>query len=201
MGRKRGGYRLIPILILFLAAVTITVCIYGLNSLSRQNIDKGDYNVSSSVPDGREILDSPAPLAQVTLDPTMRPIPTPSPRPSAFTIYAEGGKDHQAGETLRFYGTDTYSDVVYLYLSCMKSPISGGRLEDLQKPVVDRDAASFTRVNVSDDGSWEYFWTVPSSRPVLMFDLYNVIAAGEPRDKPHLDEASNWDMVTIKINE
>ena len=128
------------------------------------------------------------------------PTPSASPRPSAFTIHVEGGKDHRPGETLRFYGMDTDSDVVYLYLSCTKAPIYGGRLEDPQKPVIDRDAATFTLVNVSEEGSWEYFWTAPSSQPALMFDLYNVIAAAEPRDKPHLDEASNWDMVTIKIN-
>ncbi len=162
MGGKRGGRWLFPVMILFLAAVTITVCICGLNSLSPENIDKGDYNVSSSGQDSREIIDSPVPLAQDTPDPTMRPTPTPSPRPSAFTIYAEGGKDHRPGETLRLYGMDTYSDVVYLYLSCTKAPICGGCLDDLQKPVVDRDAATFTRVNVSEDGSWEYFWTAPS---------------------------------------
>jgi hypothetical protein len=200
MGEKRGGRWLFLIIIMFVAAVMIAICIYGLHSTSPPNIDKGDYNISSSGPDSHEIIGSPEPLAQDSPDPTMKPTPSPSPRPSAFTIYVEGGKDHRPGETLRFYGMDTYSDVLYLYLSCTKAPIDGGRLDNPQKPVVDRDAATFSRVNVSEDGSWEYYWTVPYGQPALMFDLYNVIAAAEPRDKRHLDEASDWDMVTVKIN-
>jgi hypothetical protein len=200
MGGKRGGRWHFLLLILFMTVVAITVCIYGLNYLSHQNTGKGDNNVSSSGRDAREIIDSPVPGAQETPDPTLRPTSSPTPRPSAFTIYAEGGKDHRPGETLRFYGMDTYSDVLYLYLSCMNAPIYGGRLDDPQKPVVDRDAATFTRVNVSEDGSWEYFWPAPGEKPTLLFDLYNVIATAEPRDKPHLDEAADWDMVTVKIN-
>jgi hypothetical protein len=60
----------------------------------------------------------------------------------------------------------------------------------MQQPVVDRNAATFIRVNVSEGGSWEYNWTVPSGSTALMFGLYNVIVSSEPRDKSHLDEAS-----------
>lgn len=40
----------------------------------------------------------------------------------------------------------------------MQAPINGGRLENVLMPVMDGDPATFTRVNVSDDGCWEYFW-------------------------------------------
>lgn len=199
MGGKRGD-RWLFLIFMFMAAVTITVCICGRDFLTPQDVGRGDYNVSLPGPDNHESIDTTQPLVQDAPGPTVKPSPVPSPRPSAFTIHADGGKDHRPGETLRFYGMDTASDVVYLYLSCMVAPIYGGRMEDMQKPVIDRDAATFTRVNVSEDGSWEYFWTASPGQPALLFDLYNVIAAAEPRDKPHLDEASNWDMVTIKIN-
>jgi hypothetical protein len=199
MGGKRGG-RWLFLMIVFVAVLAITFWTYGLDSRSPQNVGRGDNNVSLPGPDNGERMDTTGPLAQVTPDPTMLPTPSASPSPSAFTIHVEGGKDHRPGDILRFYGIDTDSDVLYLYLSATMAPIYGGRMEDPKKPVVDREAATFTPVNVSEDGSWEYFWTVPSSRPVLMFDLYNVIAASEPRDKPHLDDAGDWDMVTIKIN-
>jgi hypothetical protein len=132
---------------------------------------------------------------------TPTPRATPTPWSSALTIYVDGGKDHKPGETLRFYGMSTRSGVIYLFISCTSAPVCGGRLDNLQKAVVDLDAATFIRVNVSEDGSWEYRWTVPGGRPALMFDLYNIIASAEPRDKSHLDEASAWDMVTVKISQ
>jgi hypothetical protein len=182
--------------------MTITGCICGFDSLTPHDITKAERNVSSpDTADGGSIGPT-EPVARGTPGPTILfpPVATPTPRPSSFTVYAEGGKDHRPGETLRLYGTDTYSDVVYLFISGMNAPISGGRLNDTQKPVVDGNAATFARANVSEDGSWEYEWAVPSGQPALMFDLYNVIATSEPRDKPHLDEAPAWDMVTVKIS-
>jgi hypothetical protein len=166
-----------------------------------QDIARGGNNVSPPGQDVGRSVNSTEPMPQYTPVPTVIPTPAPTSRPSAFTVYAEGGKDHRPGETIRLYGMDTCSDAVYLFISCTKTPISGGRLNDLQKPVVDRDNTTFTRVNVSKDGSWEYFWDIPCSQPTLLFDLYEVIAVTEPRDKPHLDEAANWDMVTVKISE
>jgi hypothetical protein len=128
------------------------------------------------------------------------PGPTPCRRPAEFTVHADGGKDHEQGETIRIYGVDTYSDTVYLFVSCMMAPVNGGRTDNVKLPVVDGDVKTFTRINVSEDGAWEYDWTPPRDQPMLMFDLYNVIAAAEPRDKPHLDDAPAWDMVTVKIS-
>lgn len=198
MGGKRGVCWPFPVVFVILAVVMIAGCICGLNSAAPQAIDKGDPNVSSPGLATQRSISPTEPLALDAPGPSM--VPAPTPLPSAFTVYAEGGKDHRPGETLRLYGTDTYSDAVYLYLSCTKAPICGGRLDDLQKPVVDLDNTTFTRVNVSQDCSWEYDWTVPSGQPALMFELYNVIAASEPRDKPHLDEALAWDMVAVKIS-
>jgi hypothetical protein len=205
MGGKRGVCMPFLAAFMIIAAMTIAGCICGLDSLVPQDISKAGHNVSSlDQADGRSIS-STAPVVRDTPYPTLMSAPapalTPSPGPSSFTVYAEGGKDHRPGETLRLYGTDTYSDAVYLFVSCMGAPISGGRLNDTRKPVVDMNAATFARVNVSEDGSWEYRWTMPSGKPALMFDLYEVIAVAEPRDKPHLDEAPAWDMVTVRISE
>jgi hypothetical protein len=172
-------------------------CVCGLSSPGQpgagNNTGPGNLTVPGSNPGASTPGAGPAVLATPT------PGPAPDSRQSAFTINVGGGKDHRPGETLRLYGMDTYSDAVYLFISGMKAPISGGRLENMQKPVADLDAATFTRVNVSEDGSWEYNWAVPSGKPALMFDLYNVIAASEPRDKPHLDEAPAWDLVAVRI--
>jgi hypothetical protein len=200
MGGKRGAGWFFLLMTLILVVVIFAGCICGLNSLAPQNIGNDDYNVSSSGPKNRESIGSPVLGAQDTHEPTITPTPAPTPRPSAFTIYAEGGKDHRHGETLRFYGMDTCSDVVYLFISGTNAPICGGCLENIRTPVIDSDPATFTRVNVSEDGSWEYFWTAPAGKPALLFDLYNVIVAAEPRDKPHLDEALAWDLVTVKIS-
>jgi hypothetical protein len=185
---------------MILAMVMIAGCLCGLNSPLLQDTGKGDYNVSPSGPDNPGNINSTEPVPPATPADTVMPTPSPTPRPSAFTISVEGGKDHQPGDTVRIYGVDTYSAVLYLLVSGTKTPISGGSLDNLQMSVVDGDADTFTRVNVNEDGSWEYNWTVPPGQPALMFDLYNVIASIEPRDKPHLDEATSWDMVTVKIS-
>jgi hypothetical protein len=198
MGSKRGADWLLLLALMIMAAVIVVGYIYGLNFPALQNIGKYGYNVSSHDPVTAGSIHVTEALPQDLADPAGTP--SPSPRPSAFTISVEGGKDHRPGETLHIYGMDTYSDAVFLYLSCTKAPVTGGCLGDIQKPVVDRDGATFTRVNVSKDGSWDYFWTAPPGQPALLFDLYNLIAAAEPRDKPHLDDASNWDMVTVKIS-
>ena len=121
--------------------------------------------------------------------------------PQAFSISVEGGKDHRPGETLRIHGVDTYSDILYLFVSGTMAPLDGGRLDNARKPVVDGDHTTFVLVNVSADGSWAYSWAVPAERPALAFDLYNIIATVAPRDKPHLDQSPAWDLVTIKIND
>lgn len=202
MDGDRCACRLFLATIMIIAVMAITGCICGLDSPAPYDTGKGDYNVSSPGQDVPGSVNLTEPPAQDTSDATVTPMPapTPTPRPSAFTIYAEGGRDHQPGETMRLYGMDTYSDAVYLFVSCTNAPICGGCLDNVQTPVIDRDAATFTRVNVSEDGSWEYFWTAPEGQPALMFDLYNVIATAEPRDKPHLDEAAGWDMITVKIS-
>jgi hypothetical protein len=204
MGGIKGACLTFMMAFMIVAAMTIAGCICGLDSLTPQDINKGERNISSpDTADGRSINPT-EPVAGGTPGPALKsdppPSPTPTSRPSSFTVYAEGGKDHRPGESLRLYGTDTYSDVVYLFISGVDAPISGGRLKDLEKPVNDLDATSFTRVNVSEDGSWEYYWDVPSGKQSLMFDLYEVIAVAEPRDKPHLDEAPAWDLVTVKIS-
>jgi hypothetical protein len=154
MGGKRGACRLLPATLVIMAAVTIAGCCGGLNSLMPQDIARGGNNVSLPGQDVGRSTNSTVPLAQVTPVPTVIPAPAPTSRPAAFTFYAEGGKDHCPGETIRLYGMDTCSDAVYLFISCTKTPISGGRLKDLLKPVIDRDNTTFTRVNVSKDGSW-----------------------------------------------
>jgi hypothetical protein len=199
MGGKRGVCW--PFLLtIVMAVMAFTGCICGPLSPAPHDIGGGYTNVSSPDLESPGIQNSTGPLAQDMPDATGTPTPAPTPRPSAFTVYVDGGKDHRPGETLRLYGMDTYSDTVYLFVSGTNAPIGGGCLDDVQKPVTDRDAVTFTRADVSEDGSWEYFWTAPGSQPALMFDLYNVIASAEPRDRPHLDEARAWDLVSVKIS-
>lgn len=188
--------RLCGILLLVIAGSLTCGCICGFSQPGQPvtgDIKAGDMAVPVENPDAG------TPRPEVSDFAISTPGPTPYRRPAEFTVHADGGKDHEQGETIRIYGVDTYSDVVYLFVSCMMAPVNGGRIDDVKLPVVDGDVKTFTKINVRQDGTWEYDWTPPRDQPALMFDLYNLIAAAEPRDKPHLDDAPAWDMVTVKI--
>ena len=141
----------------------------------------------------------PTPLNNSTPTPSPTPVPTPAPRPAEFTVHVEGGKDHKQGETLHLYGTDTSSGVVYLFVTGTLMPIQGGSLADPGTPVVDQEAGTFVRVNVSENGTWSYDWSPPANPSALLFDLYNVIAETAPRDGRHLDDGGPWDLVAVKV--
>jgi hypothetical protein len=182
-----------------LVAFSLTCgCICGLSPQEHHAGGNDDQSSGIDSPETGSVASVNMSESNGRASPTISPVPTS--RPPDFTMSAEGGMDHRPGERVRFYGIDTCSDVVYLFVSCTGAPICGGSLDDPKVPIIDRDTATFTRVNVSEDGSWEYFWTAPADPPELMFDLYNVIASAEPRDKPHLDEVAGWAMVTVKIS-
>jgi hypothetical protein len=186
------------IILLVIAGSLTGGCICGL-SRPGQPVT-GDNKTGDMILPGENPAVS-TPLPDVTVQATSTPEPAPYRRPPEFTVHAAGGKDHGQGETIRIYGVDTYSDVVYLFVSCMMAPVGGGRIDNVRLPVIDGDPATFVKVSVDDNGNWEYNWTPPRDQPTLMFDLYNLIAVAEPRDKPHLDDASVWDMVTVKISQ
>lgn len=201
MGGKRDACWPFLAIIMLAAMVTMTGCLCGSNSHTVQEAGNADDHATSTDTYNSGSIDSSVPVPSVTPAITVTPMTPPTPRPSAFTISVEGGKDHQPGETVRIYGVDTYSAVLYLFVSGMMAPLDGGQLDDAREPVIDGDPATFAMVNVSADGSWDYEWAVPAGRPALGFDLYNIIAASGPRDKPHLDQAAAWDMVTVKIRQ
>lgn len=192
MGGTSYAYRLIVFAILILLVAVTVGCICS-KGTAGPTVVKNELNSSpDDVTPGNSADKKPA-------NPVIAGLSSPTPRPPDFSLAIEGGKDHKPGKPLRLYGVNTYSDKVYLFVSGTNAPISGGRLNDTSIQVVDQSPGTFTEVNVEADGSWEYLWTPCYDSSALMFKLYNVIAVTEPRDSPHLGDATKWAMVTVKI--
>lgn len=88
------------------------------------------------------------------------------------------------GENVRIYGKNTDSKVTYLFI---KGPCQSCLGEDMELngPVENWQNTSFTRVNVTSKGDWEYIWYTRN----LQIDLgeYTIYAASMPNDAPALE--------------
>jgi hypothetical protein len=101
---------------------------------------------------------------------------------SAAPPYAVFGND------IPLSGTAPGNDFIYLFLTGPNLPADGISLVG-GTPVVTGNAASFTRVEVSTDGSWSYTWNSGSVGRVLDQGTYVIYAIQEPRSLPDLDDA------------
>lgn len=88
------------------------------------------------------------------------------------------------GETVRIYGTNTDSRYTYLFITGPCQSCAGEDME-LNGDVENWKASTFTRVNVSSNDEWEYFWYTRN----LQIDLgqYTIYATSMPNDAPALE--------------
>jgi len=93
------------------------------------------------------------------------------------------------GEEIPLRGTASGSTVVYLFLTGPNLPPEGIRL-DGGTPVTTGVSGSFTRVDVSTDGTWAYTWRTGSVGRVLDSGTYLVYIAEEPRSPADLGDAA-----------
>jgi hypothetical protein len=101
---------------------------------------------------------------------------------SATPIYAIRGED------IPLRGTAPGSALLYLFLTGPNLPNQGISLAG-GTPVETGAPASFTRVEVSTDGTWTYTWRTGSLGRILDPGTYTIYIVLEPRSRPDLDDA------------
>ncbi len=90
------------------------------------------------------------------------------------------------GETIRFSGSNTISDDVYLFMTGPNLPTAGGNLFDPRTPVVTGDTATFVIVDVGDDDTWALNWSTKYTD--IYPGTYTVYAAAAPESVDDLNE-------------
>ncbi|HOX35907.1 MAG TPA: MEMAR_RS02690 family S-layer glycoprotein [Methanoregulaceae archaeon] len=130
----------------------------------------------------------------------------------AVTITASGDGSYYLGEEVKFSGTNTETDTVYLFITGPNLPENGGSFvswsgvsglddcDDVNPPdceVVTNFPETFKVVDVDDDNTWSWKWgtaTVP-----LDAGTYTVFAVSDDVDKGDLDSQTAYGTVSIIV--
>ena len=76
----------------------------------------------------------------------------------AVTIVAAGDQTHYLGEKIKFSGTCTAGDTVYLSITSIDPHTQNRRLDQISIETIDNDQNTFVKVEVKEDKTWEYEW-------------------------------------------
>jgi len=130
----------------------------------------------------------------------------------AVTVTASGDGSYYLGEEVKFSGTNTETDEVYLFITGPNLPDNGGsfveggigsdgnacgEVNPPQCEVQTNVPTSFKVVDVDDDNTWSWKWgtaTVP-----LDAGTYTVFAVSSPTDKGDLNSQTAYGTVSIII--
>jgi len=119
-----------------------------------------------------------------------------------MTIVASTDGTSYTGETITLSGTNTESQITYLFIYGPNLNVEGAQIEgeDLNprsEPVINNDASTFEQVIVEGDGTWEWEWhtyNIP-----LDVGTYTIFAVSQPKSKSHLiDTAYATTSVNLK---
>ena len=100
----------------------------------------------------------------------------------SLTAGTSGTITGYVGGELVLTGTNTETGTTYLFITGPNLPASGGRLDNPGVAVTDGDPSSFTRVQVGDNGQWQYTWEIANIDP----GTYTVFAESDPRSLANL---------------
>ena len=116
-----------------------------------------------------------------------------------ITVSSPQGGAHILGEPVHISGTNTASNVTYLFLTCNGCSPAGSKpdgADPMNTPVRDGDAPAFTAVPVDTDGRWSWVW---DTKTIILPDgTYSVHALSSPRDADHLGSAI-FDSVSLNF--
>jgi len=112
------------------------------------------------------------------------------------TIVASGDQSYYLGEEVKLSGTNSETDLTYLYITGPNLPTAGGMLKSPHKEVINEQAASFDQADVQDDDTWEFKWQTANLE--MDAGTYTVYAVSAPRDANHLSDAQ-YDTVSLVI--
>ena len=112
------------------------------------------------------------------------------------SIVASGDQSYYLGEEVKLSGTDSETDITYLFITGPNLPKNGGMLKSPHKEVINDQAASFDQADVQDDDTWEFKWQTANLE--MDAGTYTVYAVSAPRDANHLNDAQ-YDTVSLVI--
>ncbi|MBN1166600.1 MAG: hypothetical protein JXA44_05640 [Methanospirillaceae archaeon] len=105
-----------------------------------------------------------------------------------------GDQSYAIGDIISFSGTHSEPGNVFLYLTGPNLPPNGGGLTHPFFQVIDGEPESFTRVDSTDTGSWEYEWD--SAHAGLDPGVYMVFVSDTPVGADSRIQR-NWDCVSF----
>jgi len=112
------------------------------------------------------------------------------------TIVASGDQSYYLGEEVKLSGTNSETDVTYLFITGPNLPTAGGMLKAPRTEVNNDQPESFDQADVQDDDTYEFKWQTANLE--MDAGTYTVYAVSAPRDKDHLSDAQ-YDTVSLVI--
>jgi len=102
------------------------------------------------------------------------------------TVTASGTGAYAIGEEIVFSGTNTASDITYLFLTGPNIELNGARLENTSVKARTGDESTFTRATVHADGTWSYRWNTADVDQILDAGGFTIYAVSQPCNKGSL---------------
>jgi hypothetical protein len=151
------------------------------------------YDKGTLPPTGTALITIKKPAETVTTPPT---IPTQSGNEKtlhtgAVTIMAAGDPIHHLGDEIQFSGTNTATDLTYLFITGPGLAEQGSRIHNPdpgQWAVENNNIDSFKQLGVTSDHTWSWKWD--TARYNLDDGEYTIYAVDKPFDRNHLEDAA-----------
>jgi hypothetical protein len=112
----------------------------------------------------------------------------------AVTIVSSGSQTYFLGDEVKFTGTNSETDTVFLFLTGPNLPSSGGKLTDPRVAVVNNDGSTFATADVDSENKYTYKWD--TSQLSVDSGSYTVYAVSSPKNRDNLNDAQ---YATISI--
>ncbi|MFA6332737.1 MAG: hypothetical protein WCX22_07295 [Methanoregula sp.] len=116
-------------------------------------------------------------------------IPAEAGGDASVTITQPKSGRYSIGDTLTFSGTNTGSGTTYLFITGPNLDAKGAQIQSTHpgnSPVIDNNASTFLAASVGADHQWSYTWN--SQKALIDAGMFEVFAAGSPRDLPHIND-------------
>lgn len=112
------------------------------------------------------------------------------------TIVAAGDQSYYLGEEVKLSGTNSETDMTYLFVTGPNLPTLGASLKNPKQEINNNQPQSFDEADVQDDDTWEKKWQTQNLE--LDAGTYTIYAVSAPNDKDHLNDAE-YDTVSLII--
>jgi len=99
----------------------------------------------------------------------------------AVTVVAAGDQSYYLGEEVKFSGTNTESDVTYLFIIGPNLKDIGGQMDAPRVAVIPYNTSTFGTADVQGDNTWSFKWG--TSGLALDAGTYTIYAASQPVGK------------------